>query len=235
MSHRQQFESAIQYSFQDAGLLHLALTHTSYANELFGKHRGESNQRLEFLGDSVLGTVVSTYLYHHFPEMPEGKLSKLRAAVVCEGALADIALKLGLDACLLLGNGEEQTGGRRKLSILADAMESVIAAIYLDSDFTTVSDVLLHRIGFVNIIEQASVAYESVDYKTRLQEIYRLPAVRIQYEIMAIDGPPHDCTYTAQVSLTKQDGSVETAEAQGRSKKDAEQQAAKKILSKKGL
>lgn len=229
MSTWKRLESEIQYSFRNPSLLTLAMTHTSYANERFGRQHGMSNQRLEFLGDSVLGVIVSTYLYGRFPEMPEGKLSRLRASVVCEAALADVALKLGLNHCLLLGNGEEQTGGREKPSILADAMESLIAAIYLDSDFDAVTDVLMNRIGMSAVIESASLAFESVDYKTRLQEFYREGNVQIQYEILAVEGPPHDCTYTAQVTLVRK-GQQSMAKAKGRSKKDAEQQAAKCLL-----
>ncbi len=229
MSTWKRLESEIQYSFRNPSLLTLAMTHTSYANERFGKRHGASNQRLEFLGDSVLGVIVSTYLYGRFPEMPEGKLSRLRASVVCESALADIALKLGLNHCLLLGNGEEQTGGREKPSILADAMESLIAAVYLDSDFGMVTDVLMNRIGMSAVIESASLAFESVDYKTRLQEFFREGNVQIQYEILEVEGPPHDCTYTAQVTLVRK-GKTAVAKAKGRSKKDAEQQAAKCLL-----
>lgn len=227
---RQQLESEIQYSFRNQAFLQLALTHTSYANERFGKNHGKSNQRLEFLGDSVLGMIVSTYLYDRFPEMPEGKLSRLRASVVCESALAEIALRLHLDDHLLLGNGEIQTGGRHKPSILADAMESLIAAIYLDSDFAEVTDVLMNRIGMKEVIERASTEFESVDYKTRLQEFFRDPNVKIGYEILGVEGPPHDCWYTAQVTLTKKSLDTISSTARGRSKKEAEQQAAKRLL-----
>ncbi len=226
----QQLESEIQYAFRNQALLHLAMTHTSYANERFGKSHGKSNQRLEFLGDSVLGVIVSTYLYARFPDMPEGKLSRLRASVVCESALAEIALGLGLDAYLLLGNGEIQTGGRSKPSILADAMESLIAAVYLDSDFAEVTDVLMNRIGMKAVIERASTEFESVDYKTRLQEFFREPNVRIVYEILGVEGPPHDCRYTARVTLNKPDRAELSATAEGRSKKEAEQFAAKCLL-----
>ena len=223
-------ELEIQYAFRNSDLLKLAMSHTSYANERFGKHRGESNQRLEFLGDSVLGIVVSTYLYHHFPTMPEGKLSRLRASVVCESTLAEVALRIGLDRCLLLGNGEEQTGGRSKPSILADALESLIAAIYLDADFGVVTDVLLNRIGFGSVIEQASSQFEFVDYKTRLQELYCEPNMRIVYTITDVQGPPHDCTYTAQVCVYREDVCLGISTGQGRSKKDAEQQAGRAFL-----
>lgn len=223
--------SQIGYVFRNEALLRLAMTHTSYANERSGKHHGESNQRLEFLGDSVLSTVVSTYLYARFPEMPEGKLSRLRASVVCEPALAAIAERIGLSECLLLGNGEEQTGGRTKPSILADAMESLIAAIYLDSDYSVVTDVLMNRIGMQAIVDRASEEFEKVDYKTALQEFYREPDVQIKYAILGVDGPPHNCVYTAQVTLRRGEDAPYTAEAHGKSKKEAEQQAAKCLLS----
>lgn len=226
----QQLETEIQYTFRNQALLRLAMTHTSYANERFGKSHGQSNQRLEFLGDSVLGVIVSTYLYGRFPDMPEGKLSRLRASVVCESALADIALRLGLDGYLLLGNGELQTGGRSKPSILADAMESLIAAIYLDSDYAEVTDVLMNRIGMRNVIEQASTEFESVDYKTRLQELFRDPNVRIVYDILGVEGPPHDCRYTARVTLRGSTLGEKSATAEGKSKKEAEQFAAKQLL-----
>jgi ribonuclease-3 len=230
MSTWSDLELEIQYVFKNRDLLKLAMSHTSYANERFGKQHGESNQRLEFLGDSVLGMVVSTYLYHHFPELPEGKLSRLRASVVCESALAEVAQRLAIDRCLLLGNGEEQTGGRSKPSILADALESLIAAIYLDSDFQMVSDVLLNRIGFRSVIDAAFSKFEFVDYKTRLQELYCDANMRIVYEITDVQGPPHNCTYTAQLSVYRDDTCLGISTGQGRSKKDAEQQAVRAFL-----
>ena len=127
----EEFERKIAYTFSDKNLLILALTHSSYANETKkGSH--ENNERLEFLGDAVLDMVVSEYMYRHFPKMPEGELTKLRAAVVCEGSLAELSRKLGVGRCLLLGKGEESTGGRSRDSILADAFEAIIGAICMD-------------------------------------------------------------------------------------------------------
>lgn len=230
-------EECIGYSFHNRDLIVKALTHTSYSNERATKHnRLENNQRLEFLGDSVLSTVISTYLYKHFTEMNEGSMSKLRASVVCEASLAEIARKICLQEYLLLGHGEELSGGREKPSIQADAFESLLAAIYLDGGFQSVTDVLLRRLGMENYIKKHADTYENTDYKTKLQESVKTNLTEINYEIYNTDGPAHDCTYYARVTITQKNTKNKNfAEGSGRSKKEAEQQAAKFLLKKIGI
>ena len=156
----EEFERKIEYRFSDKDLLVLALTHSSYANEIKkGKH--ENNERLEFLGDAVLDMVVSEYMYRHFPKMPEGELTKLRAAVVCEGSLAELSRRLGVGRCLLLGKGEESTGGRNRDSILADAFEAIIGAICIDGGMEAATKYIM---GFmVDHIEHTKKNFRNLD------------------------------------------------------------------------
>ena len=230
-------EECIGYGFHDRSLIVKALTHTSYANEKITKHeRTESNQRLEFLGDSVLSTVISTYLYRNFPDMNEGSMSKLRASVVCEASLAEIARKIRLQEYLLLGHGEELSGGREKPSIQADAFDSLLAAIYLDGGLQSVSDVLMKKLDMESYIKAHASTYENTDYKTKLQESVNTSQTEIGYEIFRVDGPAHDCTYYARVTIAqKATKDRNFAEGSGRSKKEAEQQAAKALLAKLGI
>ena len=230
----EQFEAQIHYHFKKRHLLVEALSHSSYANEK--KKCRCSNERLEFLGDSVLSIVVSSYLFHQFPELPEGELTKLRASLVCEKALHVFAQEIHLGEYLLLGKGEEHTGGRTRSSILADAFEAVIAAIYLDGGFQSVTDVLLRRLGMENYIKKHADTYENTDYKTKLQESVNTNLTEINYEIYNTDGPAHDCTYYARVTITQKNTKNKNfAEGSGRSKKEAEQQAAKFLLKKIGI
>lgn len=226
---QKKLENILEYSFADPTLLRLALTHTSYANEKYGgdAHR-QSNQRLEFLGDSVLGLSISTYIYQHCPELPEGKLSKLRAAIVCEATLAERAKQLSVSEYLRLGVGETMSGGAEKPSILADAMESIIAAIYLDGGFEAANRFVLRH--FTETIQRWMRDYSTADYKTNLQELIGKNRQIACYEIIDTQGPPHDRLYVAQVEL--EDGTKATG--QGRSKKDAEQMAARAMLQELG-
>ncbi len=230
-------EKCIGYSFHDRSLIVKALTHTSYANEKSSKHgRNENNQRLEFLGDSVLSTIVSTYLYKHYGDMNEGSMSKLRASVVCESSLAEIARKICLQEYLLLGHGEELSGGRNKPSIQADAFESLLAAVYLDGGFKAAVSVLMDTLDMPDYIKKHAATYGDTDYKTKLQESVNTSCTDILYEIFNVDGPAHDCTYSARVTVTdKQTGRKNSAEGTGRSKKDAEQHAAGVLLEKLGF
>lgn len=230
-------EECIGYSFHNHDLIVKALTHTSYANEKLSKRgRNDSNQRLEFLGDSVLSTIVSTYLYKHFTELNEGSMSKLRASVVCEASLAEIAREICLQEYLLLGRGEELSGGRDKPSIQADAFESLLAAVYLDGGYKAAADMLMNKLDMPSYIKKHAVTYENTDYKTKLQESVNTNHTDIVYEIFNVDGPAHDCTYSARVTIThKQTGQKNSAEGVGRSKKDAEQQAAKILLERLGV
>ena len=159
-------EIAIGYRFRNITLLQNALTHSSYANERW-RDSLMSNERLEFLGDSILGMVVAEHLYRNFPDRPEGELTRMRADMVCEQSLADVANKLGLGEHLLLGHGEERFGGRNRNSILADAMESVIAACFLDGGIEAALKVVQKFI----LVEVPVTRLHNVDYKTRLQEL----------------------------------------------------------------
>lgn len=218
-------EHTLGYSFQDKTLLQNALTHTSYANERFRENQHlKSNERLEFVGDAVLGLVAGGYIYRKYPQMPEGQMSKLRARVVCEATLAELALRLQIDRFLRLGIGEEQTGGRRKPSLLADAMESLIGAVYLEAGFEEANRILLLHLA-PEIDRQADEPVGS-DYKSRLQELLGKKRMTVSYEIVSEEGPDHDRTFTACATT----GDGRSANGTGHSKKEAEQAAAKAIL-----
>lgn len=208
-------EEAIGYVFKDEKLLKSALTHSSYANE---KKTGmKDNQRLEFLGDAVLSVCVSTLLYLEYPKLPEGSLTKIRAAVVSEPPLAEAARTLRLGSYLLLGRGEESTGGRARPSILADGMEALIAAIYLDGGLEAAQS-LVSTI-FSPMIEKAAKGKGRTDYKTDLQELLQKDAmVTLTYQIIDENGPDHAKAFTAQVL---KDGSP-IGRGTGHSKKEAE-------------
>ena len=230
-------EERIGYSFRNRDLIVKAMTHTSYANERGAKNRRDmSYQRLEFLGDSVLSTIISTYLYKHFPNMNEGNMSKLRASVVCESSLAEIAQDICLQEYLLLGHGEELSGGKNKPSIQADAFESLLAAVYLDAGFDVVTKLLMENLDMETFIKKHAATYDSTDYKTKLQESVNTNRTDIVYEIYDMTGPAHDCTYYAKVTISARDSDdMNFANGTGRSKKDAEQSAAKALLKKIGL
>ena len=209
----------------DLELLEMALTHTSYAHEAKQTPKPQHNERIEFLGDSVLSVIVSTYMYKNFPELAEGQLTKLRAHLVCEGSLYTFAKKLGLGELLLLGRGEELSGGRERPSILADAFESVLGAIYLDQGFAVAQSYLLNMM-------QEEIDYVCshgiyTDYKTRLQEYLQQHGdVDISYQLLGSSGPEHNKIFTSEVLL---EGRV-IGEGQGRTKKDSEQHAAQQAL-----
>lgn len=202
----------------DLDLLDLATTHRSYAYE----HGGlPHNERLEFLGDSVLGLCVTDTIYRQFSDLPEGHLAKLRAAVVNARALADVARALGLGEAMLLGRGEEITGGRQKASILADGMEAVIGAVYLSRGGQAEADVLIHRL-FDPLIDASSQLGAGLDWKTSLQEATARAGLGLPQYLAQDTGPDHEKTFTAQVVI---DGVVR-GEGVGRTKKVAEQIAA---------
>lgn len=211
----------VGYQFRNPALLENALTHSSYANE--GHHALESNERLEFLGDSVLGFITAGYLFEK-ETGPEGMLTKLRAALVCEKALCSYAQLLGLGSFLLLGRGEQRSGGAERPSILADAFEAVIAAIYLDGGMEAASAFILRNMG--SLINNRQYK-PFVDYKTQLQEIVQQnPEEQLQYVLAGEEGPDHAKVFTVQVHLNSNVFSTAT----GRSKKVAEQNAAKEAL-----
>lgn len=210
----------INYKFKNEKLIQNALCHSSYANE----HKSmniECNERLEFLGDAILGLIVGEYIYKKFPSWSEGKLSKLRASVVCETMLAKKGKELGINNALLLGRGEENTGGRNRSSIIADAVESVIGAIYLDSDIEQAREFVLNML--VEEIDRLSGSFEYLDSKTMLQEIIQKDSqIPVEYIITDESGPAHCKSFTAVVIHN----GMLLGTGVGRSKKEAEQNAA---------
>ena len=215
-------EAAIGYRFKDITLLQNALSHSSYANERW--HNGlMSNERLEFLGDSILGMTVADFLYRKFPDRPEGELSRMRADMVCEKTLAQVARQLHLGEHLLLGHGEEQGRGRDRDSILADAVESVIAACYLDGGLAPAQDLIRRFILCYVPVKQMN----NRDYKTALQELVQQKKDQvIRYQLIAESGPDHDKQFTVSVTVNGQ----EAGQGIGRSKKRAEQEAARAAM-----
>lgn len=225
-----QLQNELNFIFKDITLLNGALTHSSYANE----HRKTNmihNERLEFLGDSVLNLAVSDYIYKKYPYYPEGNLTKIRATVVCESALALIAKKIKLGDYLLLGKGEEATGGRNRDSILADALEALIGAMYLDKGFRDVQRFVI-RLLEKEIIEASKKGELFIDYKTKLQEtLQRNRKSSIEYKIVKEEGPDHDKKFHILALIDKE----EFGRGYGRSKKEAEQRAAKEVLIRMGV
>ena len=215
-------EAAIGYRFQNISLLQNALAHSSYANDRWHNSL-MSNERLEFLGDSILGMTVADYLYRNVPDRPEGELTRMRADMVCEKTLAAVANRIGLGEHLLLGHGEEQGGGRKRDSILADAVESVIAACYLDGGFGAAEAFIRSFI----LVDVPVKKLHNMDYKTTLQELVQKKKNQvIAYTLVSESGPDHDKKFEVEVSLN---GEV-VGKGSGRSKKKAEQEAARKAL-----
>lgn len=220
-----EFEEIIGYRFNDTELLKTALTHSSYSNENRGK-KIKYNERLEFLGDSVLSLVVSRYIFENYPDLPEGKLTKIRASVVCEHSLWECAANVELGKFMILGRGEEMTGGRTRMSILADAFEALIAAIYLDGGFEVAREWVLGQL-YDSIVRAVGGNYFK-DYKTTLQEYVQAAGhEKIEYNVVGESGPDHKKTFVVEVSL---DGKV-CGCGEGNSKKRAEQSAAQQALS----
>ena len=221
-----ELQKKINYEFQDVKLLKEALTHSSYSNE-YKKIKNRNNERLEFLGDSILGLIISNYLFRLKKELPEGELTKIRAAIVCERSLKEVAKSIQLGEYLYLGKGEESTGGRTRDSILADATEALIAAIYLDGGFRKATDFVLEHMG--DIISQAIQGKIMRDYKTQLQElIQKDKKENIIYKLVDQLGPDHDKTFKMNVFL----GEKLIGTGIGKSKKEAEQEAAKDAMEK---
>lgn len=214
-------ESLIGYKFKDRSYLVEALTHSSYANE---RHDGTvCNERMEFLGDAVLSIVTAEYLYQKFPDMPEGKLSKLRSSLVCTQSLSSFAKQIDLGSFLLLGKGEAISGGANRPSILENAFEALIAAIYLDGGMEPAKK---HILRFLSAeIENQRICFK--DYKTALQEVVQQnPDETLNYVLVGESGPDHDKTFEAEVHLN----SNVIGRGIGRSKKQAEQEAAMEAL-----
>ena len=219
----QELERRLSYSFNNKELLLTALTHSSYANE---KHidKRPSYERLEFLGDSILGFVTAEFLYYHKSHLPEGKMTRLRAELVCESSLHKIALELDLGKHMFLGRGEERTGGRERPSIMADMVEAIIAAMYLDSGIEQAKKFIMER-----LLNNAQIDdhFVSVDYKTKLQELVQRESGRvISYELVDQSGPDHNKTFVFRVCINGEEAGL----GSGKSKKEAEQMAAGKAL-----
>ncbi len=219
-----QLQEKIGYTFKDIGILRTAMTHSSYANESRDK-RIECNERIEFLGDSVLSLITSDYIYLQYRQTPEGELTKIRASVVCEQALFEVANLLGLSDHILLGKGEEAGGGRNRPSILADAMEALIGALYLDGGFEVAQKFVLTYLK--PKIALAAKGKTFRDYKTMLQEIVQKSKEEVlSYRLVSESGPDHNKHFEVEVLLN----SNVFAKGEGRSKKEAEQMAARSAL-----
>lgn len=215
------FQQKIGYQFQDEKLLTQALTHSSYANEKHMKKLSD-NERLEFLGDAVLEIISSDFLYKNYPDKPEGELTKLRASIVCEPTLALCTKDIELGNYLRLGKGEDQTGGRGRKSILSDALEAVIGAIYLDGGFANAKEFVLKYI--LTDIEHKQLFYDS---KTILQEIVQAHfKEELSYHLVGEEGPDHDKTFQVELQIGEQVYGI----GKGRTKKSAEQEAAYKTI-----
>ena len=216
-------EEKLGYEFQQIALLENALTHSSCANESRG--RLQSNERLEFLGDSILGMVVAEHLYRNHPDLPEGDLTRTRSALVCEESLVEVARELNLGKYLHLGKGEEAGGGRHRPSIQADAVEAVLAAVYLDGGIGSVRKIIKRYI----LCREIEGLTSPRDYKTALQElIQRESGQMLKYRLTGSEGPDHDKRFFVEVDLN---GAM-IGTGKGHSKKEAEQMAAKAAIAK---
>jgi len=219
------FQKTIEYTFKNEALLLKALSHSSFVNER--QNSGASNERLEFLGDSVLGFIAAEHFYLNYTHMPEGELTKLRASAVCEKSLVGFAKEIDLGSYLFLGRGETVSGGKDRPSILADAFEAVLAAVYLDGGIEEARRFVLR---FIKSAEKKAGAFK--DYKTILQEvIQKNPEESVEYVLTGENGPDHNKSFTVEVHLN----SNVIGTGSGKSKKLAEQEAAKEALALMGL
>ncbi|QUH27305.1 ribonuclease III [Serpentinicella alkaliphila] len=225
----EEIQIILNHSFSSLETLQESLIHSSYANETKGKSI-RYNERLEFLGDSVLGLIVSDYIFKKYKHLPEGELTKVRANVVCEPSLANIAKKINLGKYLLLGRGEENTGGRNRDSILADAFEAIIGALYIDGGIEVARGFIISNLA--ESIELASKGSLFRDYKTHLQELMQSKSSdKITYNVVNTYGPDHDKTFDVEVVTS--DKVIGTG--RGKSKKEAEQNAAKQAIERVNL
>jgi ribonuclease-3 len=221
-----QLEDKINYTFKNKKTISAAITHSSYANEKKGKNL-KYNERLEFLGDSVLSLVISEHLFKNHPNLPEGELSVTRAKIVCENSLSKCAFDIGLGSFLLLGKGEELSGGREKISLLSDAFEALIGAVYLDGGFDTAKAFIFKYMdGIIKSCIEGKLFY---DFKTQLQELVQQNGEQhISYSVIDENGPDHNKTFVTQVRIND----VVHGQGKGRSKKEAEQNAARDALNR---
>ena len=217
----EELEKRLGYKFNNSGLLMNAMTHSSAVNEL----KTASNQRLEFLGDSVLQLIISSYIYKKLPKQNEGALSKLRSLVVCSDSLLSAANDIDLNKYIILGKGEELSGGRDKKNIIADAFESLIGAIYLDGGYHTAENFVLKTL--MNVIDKAIKGTLTYDFKTTLQEYAQsLEDTELSYELLRTEGPEHEQIFYSRVVL----GNRVFRESCGRNRKQSEQNAAENAL-----
>jgi ribonuclease-3 len=213
------------FEVNDINLYILAMTHQSYANE----NQSLSNERLEYLGDAILDFLVADFLYHKFPDLPEGKLTKIRAKYVCAPANSKYAINIGLNACLLLGKGETEQGGSTKQSLLGDLFEAFLGAVYLDSGLDSVKKIL--EIVIFPLIENPEGSF-FVDYKSQLQEYIQSESRKgLEYQLVKEIGPAHDKTFTVNVFHDQ----IKLGTGVGKSKKEAEQNAASNAIEKLAL
>lgn len=219
-------EKIIGYNFKNIQYLENALTHSSYANEK--KNGVLNNERLEFLGDSILSICISEYIYNTFSDLPEGEMTRIRASVVCEKSLYKVAINNKFGEFIKLGKGEEMSGGRERQSILADCTEAVIAAIYIDGGLENAKDFIIKNLKD-DLIETKNNYI--TDYKTKLQEIIQKnPEEQVEYKVIKEEGPDHDKIFTIELILNNN----HVASGVGKSKKEAEQKAARELLSLMG-
>jgi ribonuclease III, bacterial len=220
----EKLQEQLKICFKDKEVLKVALTHSSYAN---GKKNIKFNERLEFLGDSVLQLCISEYLFSKYPNKSEGELTKRRALIVCENSLYEIAKRWGIGRYIKMSKGEELTGGRERVSILADCVEAIIAAIYIDSGFERAKEFIIDN--FKDTIEKAIKNKIILDYKTKLQEVMQKNGdISIEYALTKHEGPPHRRKFYTQVSVEDK----VLGKGIGYSKKESEQNAAQEALKK---
>jgi|LGVF01.1.fsa_nt_gb ribonuclease-3 len=219
-------EKAIKYKFNNLELLTEALTHSSFKNEN-RNYKGKDNERLEFFGDSILSFVITEYLFNKLDNQPEGGLTKARANIVCEETLSDIAREINLGEYIRFGKGEIITGGKERISILADALEALIGAVYIDSDVSVINKFILDLLKEkIDLVISGKIIF---DYKTSLQEkLQKKGQVEILYEVIEEEGPDHSKIFTIEVSADK----LSLGQGKGKNKKEAEQNAAKEALEK---
>lgn len=219
-----EFEKVIGVVFEDKRLMETALTHSSYANQ----HKNMAyNEKLEFLGDAVLQLAITEYIFKSFPEKSEGELTKLRALIVCEASLYNVAMNWNLGKYIRMSKGEEITGGRERAALLADGVEAVIAAVYLDQGMDTAKAFVVRN--FLEIIDMANKNEIVLDYKTSLQEILQENGeIEIKYELIRYEGPPHRRKFYSKVVIDD----IIMGKGEGYSKKESEQLAAKDALEK---
>lgn len=223
MRHIEEFEKKMGYVFKDKSLLKRALTHSSYANEK--RDSEKSYERLEFLGDSILGFVTAEYLFKTYPDLPEGRLTKSRASLVCERSLCEFSKRLDVGKYLFLSHGEKHSGGRERPSILADVFEATIAAIYIDSG--DLEEAKKFTLKFVAPAAEKQTVKPFKDYKTMLQEIVQQnPQEKLEYVVVSESGPDHDKHFKVEVHLNNNI----IGKGGGKSKKGAQQQAAREAL-----